>query len=209
MVPLTHYNQGGPAKPHETINDIPHHKLTEPQLFYPTSESRAFNRVDAGRVFSAAPRLPDEQDIGQGGTPAQEPWRDTRPEIVGKGGTEMQILKAADSRIPHPHLIAFEKDKFDREFRNEPETRAKRYYERLQQDQERRARSKAAKEAAEEAKKTRINTDRWQFVVTEVQATREGTGLKGRGTNSPGYRYGVPSQDRKRGQIKIPTRVEV
>jgi hypothetical protein len=46
-------------------------------------------------------------------------------------------------------------------------------------------------------------------VVKEVQATRSGTDLDGRGTQSPGFRYGVPSQERKRGQVKIPVRVEV
>ena len=209
MVPLTNYTPGAPVKLHESINDIPHHKLTEPQVFYPTSESRAFNRVDAGRVFSAAPRLPDDQDIGQGGKPAQEPWQDTRTELVGKQDTEMPILKAADSRIPHPHMIAFEKDKLDPELRNESDTRAQRYYDRLQEDQERRARAKAAKAAAEEAKKTRVDTGRWQFIVTEVEACKEGTQRNGRGTKSPGYRYGVPAQDRKRGQVKIPTRVHV
>ena len=55
----------------------------------------------------------------------------------------------------------------------------------------------------------RIETERWQFVVKKVKATRPGTGLDGRGTGSPGQRYGVPSQERKRGTVKIPTRVEV
>lgn len=211
MIPTTPYNPAStrPVTTHESINDLPQHPLTDPQLFYPTSESRAFNRVDAGRVFSAAPRLPDDEDIGQGGKPSQEPWEDTRMEIIGKKGQEMAVLKAADSRIPHPHLIAFEKDKKDPVLRGERDERTRRYLQRLEEDAAKRADMKAKQAAKQEAKKTRVQTPRWQFIVTEVQTTRTGTGEDGRGTNSPGYRYGVPAQDRKRNQVKIPTRVEV
>lgn len=211
MVPTTPYNPQQPARitPHEPINDLPSHYLTEQQLFYPTSESRQFNRVDAGRVFSAAPRLPDDMDIGQGGNPGKEMWQDTDVEIVGKRGKEMPVLKPADSRIPHPHLIAFEKDKKDPKLAGEVRARTERYAQRLLDDEKARADMKMKRAAQEEAQKTRIETSRWEFIVKEVRATRDGTGLDGRGTGSPGYRYGVPSQDRKRGQVKIPTRVEV
>jgi len=211
MIPTTPYHpeSSHPVTPHEPINDLPQHRMTDPQIFYPTSESRAFNRTDAGRVFSAASRLPDEEDTGQGGTPKHEPWRDTKVEIVGKKGNETPVLKPADSRIPHPHLIAFEKDKRDPKLRNEHQERMLRYRERLEEDAMARERIKAEKVANEEAKKTRIDTPRWQFVVTEVKTTRSGTGEDGRGTSSPGFRYGVPSQDRKRAQVKIPTKVEV
>lgn len=207
MVPLTHLdpNTNRPTSAHESINDLEQHPLTFPQLFYPTSESRAFNRTDAGRVFSGAPRLPDEHDIGQGGKNTIEPWQDTKPEIIGKRGRERPVLKPADSRIPHPHLIAYAKDKVE----YSREERQQRYHTRLQEDADARKALKAKREAAEEGKKTRIDTGRWQFVVTDVQTTRQGTGVHGRGTGSPGYRYGVPSQDRKKGQVKIPTKVEV
>lgn len=197
MVPVTQY-QEGQSSFHESINDLPHHPLTTPQLFYPTSESRAFNRTDAGRVFSAAPRLPDSQDIGQGGAPLHEPWQDTDLEIIGKKGHEMAVLKPADARIPHPHLIKHEHDKQDGKLSKMPRLIQKRYEERLQEDQAQRERTHAKKAEAEEARKTRVDTGKWQFVVTEVQAER-----------GVGTRYGVPSQDRKRGAVKIPTRVEV
>jgi hypothetical protein len=206
MVPVTQLDPTTrkPLDVHESINDLEQHPLTLPQVFYPTSESRAFNRTDAGRVFSGAPRLPDEEDIGQGGTSAVEPWQDSKPELIGKPGREKYVLKPADSRIPHPHLIAYAKDQgLDRALRQE------RYHERLREDQERREAAKAKRDAYEESKKTRVDSDRWQFVITDVQATRQGTGLDGRGTQSPGFRYGVPSQDRKRGHVKIPTKVDV
>ncbi len=208
MVPVTKMNPRTrrPNVPHESINDLEQHPVTFPQLFYPTSESRAFNRTDAGRVFSGAPRLPDDQDVGQGGKSAVEPWQDTKTEIIGRPGHTHPVLKPADSRIPHPHLVAYEKDRLDpsigfgeREARNQ---------ERLRRETERIQAAKRKQAQAEEASKTRIETPRWQFIVTEVMATRSGTGLDGRGTKSPGHRYGVPSQERKKGRVKIPTRVE-
>ena len=205
MVPTTAYTSGKKAD-HESINDLPVHPLTDPQIFYPTSESRAFNRTDAGRVFSAAPRLPDSQDIAQGGTPV-EPWRDIKIEMVGKGDQEIEVLKPADARIPHPHLIAYHTDATNRSI--DHQTRQERYQQRLDADAEAREVARAKKVAKDEAKKTRLDTGRWQFIVTDVKVSRQGTGPRGRGTNSPGARYGVPHEDRKKGQVKIPRKVEV
>ena len=116
-------------------------------------------------------------------------------------------MKPADSRIPHPHLIAYEKDKIDPELeRREVE---RRYLERLAEEETRRKQASERAAQDEESKRTKIDMGRWQFVVTEVMATRNGTGLDGRGSKSPGFRYGVPSQERKKGQIKIPTEVRV
>lgn len=42
----------GRQNPHESINDLPVHRSTLLQLFYPTSESRHFTREDAGKVFA-------------------------------------------------------------------------------------------------------------------------------------------------------------
>lgn len=207
MLPTTPY-QPSNVVPHESINDLPVHPLTDPQLFYPTSESRAFNRTDAGRVFSAAPRLPDSQDIAQGGVPI-EPWQDTQPEKTGKGDTEIDVLKPADARIPHPHLIAYAKDRRNDNLRGNQEEVARRYEERLNDDAEARAKARERKFAQDEKKKTRVETNRWQYVVTDVKVSRQGTGRDGRGNGSPGMRYGLPHEDRKKGQIKIPTKVEV
>lgn len=203
MVPTTDLDpiSRQPTSAHESINDLEQHPLTFTQLFYPTSESRAFNRTDAGRVFSGAPRLPDHE----GHVPV-EPWQDSTPELIGKRGHEKYVLKPADSRIPHPHLIAAEKE---RATGVPPAEQVRHYNQRLQEDADRRKELKAKREAAQESTKTRIDAGRWQFVVTDVQTSRQGTGIHGRGTGSPGYRYGVPSEERKRGRVKIPTKVDV
>jgi hypothetical protein len=199
MVPTTQYSETAPNRAkHESINDLPHHNLTAPQIFYPTSESRAFNRTDAGRVFSAAPRLPDSQDVGQGGTPLNEPWADTDVEIAGKRGHEAPVLKPSDARIPHPHLIKHEQDKLDPRYSENGRELHSRYEARLQQDREAREQLFAKRARKAEARKTRVDSGRWQFVFDEVNAEK---GI--------GMRYGVPSQDRKRAQVKIPTKVEV
>lgn len=197
MVPVTEYMQNSPVY-HEGINDLPVHSSTTPQLFYPTSESRAFNRTDAGRVFSAAPRLPDSQDIGQGGAPKFEPWQDTKIEVIGKVGHEKPVLKPADARIPHPHLIKHEQDKRDQRLSQDMQKVRERYTHRLEEDKRQRAERKAASAALEESQKTRVDKGKWEFVFTDVPAEK-----------GVGNRYGVPSQDRKRGAVKIPTSVEV
>lgn len=50
MLPQTPY-QRGRIVPHESINDLPVHPQTRPQLFWPTSESRHFTREDAAKAF--------------------------------------------------------------------------------------------------------------------------------------------------------------
>jgi hypothetical protein len=129
--------------------------------------------------------------------------------MIGPMGKEMLVLKPADARIPHPHLIAHEKDKLNPDLKGDARERDRRYYERIAADEAARAQAKEKKAAMMEAKKTRVQSDRWEWVVSDVQATAVGTGKDGRGTKSVGERYGVPSQDRKRGQVKIPTRVLV
>ncbi|KAM3066558.1 hypothetical protein ACMFMG_002272 [Clarireedia jacksonii] len=67
MVPKTEYNPNG-RNNHESINDLPVHAATGPQIFYPTSESRHFTRVDAAKVFDekllpADERIPHPQMI--------------------------------------------------------------------------------------------------------------------------------------------------
>ena len=212
MVPITALTN--PPTPHESINDLPAHPLTAPQIFYPTSESRPFNRTDAGRVFSAAPRLPDSQDIGQGGTPLYQPWQNTSKELIGRPLTnketkkgnkragEIEVLKPADARIPHPHMIANEIDKLDPALKGQTREIRQRYENRLREEEVMIEQSAKRKVAKAEKSKTRVQSERWEWIVQDVKAEVLGKGVVGE-------RYGIPSQDRKRGQIKIPRKVEV
>lgn len=200
-------------RPHESINDLPAHRLTDAQIFYPVSESRHFTRSDAGRVFSAAPaRLhgvvakevanPDE-------TVSRITQNPSKIETVGKGADEQPVLQAADVRIPHPYLVAYERDREARpEERNEV---FKAHAERLEKEE---AAEKERKRFAEERRERNMShvkpeSSRFEFRINDVAVSRETTGTDGRGHKAPGRRYGVPSYERKKGQVKIPTRVVV
>src|SRR5436190_3404014 len=215
MVPTTPYIKPPRAPiPHESINDLPVHRLTEPQIFYPVSESRQFTRVDAGRVFSAAPALPNSSSPDN--EPRNSPSTITRItrhpeniERIGKGAAEQQVLQPADMRIPHPHLIAFEHDRI--QFGGETHLRNKAFRERLEAEDLAAAARKDRLRQKKECETTRIAPEgaRFEFRFRDVVVSREGTGLDGRGVGAPGRRYGVPSYERKRGAVKIPTKVEV
>jgi len=51
MLQKTPYDPDKPPVAHESINDLPVHRVTGPQIFLPTSESRHFTRADAARAF--------------------------------------------------------------------------------------------------------------------------------------------------------------
>jgi hypothetical protein len=180
---------------------------TEPQIFYPVSESRQFTRVDAGRVFSGAPAELRKHKTAE--DPTYVTPRQRRVERVGNGDDEYEVLRPADERIPHPHLIAFEKDRMTHP--NERREVMQRYNERLEKEEEAEKERKRLAKEKEEQSLTRIVSEdsRFEFRFRDVVVSRETVGPKGRGMKAPGRRYGVPSSERKKGQVKIPTRVEV
>ncbi|PGH13521.1 hypothetical protein AJ80_06271 [Polytolypa hystricis UAMH7299] len=196
--------------PHEPINDLPVHRLTDPQIFYPVSESRQFTRVDAGRVFSAAPAQTDDATRPAHNTPdsiAQVTHNPGRIEKVGK--KDEQVLLPADLRIPHPHLVAYEHDRIH--LAQEKKQRSQRFAERLDAeeaaDKDRKDRQK--QKIADATNRVVSHGGRYEFRFRDAVVSRENTGADGWGTKAPGKRYGVPNYDRKRGAVKIPTRVDV
>ncbi|KAJ5451218.1 Ribosomal protein S35 mitochondrial [Penicillium cf. griseofulvum] len=187
MVPTTPLAEPGERQTyHEPINDLPAHPLTGSQIFYPVPESRSFNRVEAGRI------LEDPNSIG---------W-------VGKGDNARQILQPADVRIPHPHLVALERDRLAHP--NERLAVADLQSKRLERqdaiEQARRERIQARREK----KLTVVSPEdsRFDYRIKDTIYTKETTGIDGRGSKAAGRRYGVPHRDRTRGEVKIPTRVE-
>ena len=73
------------------------------------------------------------------------------------------------------------------------------------QDREEREKARKAKEERE-VKRVAPPQGRWEFRFRDVSV--ESVGKDGRDKRGVGARYGIPHEDRKRGQIKIPTRVE-
>ena len=112
-------------------------------------------------------------------------------------------LLPADKRIPHPELIQlakWEAEGHDRatRVRLRREADAQAAHEREEKDRKQRE--------YEERTQVVVKGRRWDFKFEDVSA--EKVGKDGRGRHAVGLRYGFPLEDRKRGQIKIPTSVE-
>ena len=117
------------------------------------------------------------------------------------GETFEKGLLPPEKRIPHPQAVAIEKDRLEGtifEERNSKNWEAA--------DARDRALEKvAARRREKEVKATTIvQSGRWNFKFRDVVVDRESVG---RHVPGVGSRYGVPPQDRKKGQVKIPTRV--
>lgn len=112
-------------------------------------------------------------------------------------------LKPADERIPNPAILFMEKlnrEKMDTQKRQDAIAN---YLEGRHQAQQKKEQRRLEKEA----KETKVvKGRRWDFKFTEVNA--ELVARNGRSVDAVGWRYGMPHQDRKRGQWKIQTSVD-
>ncbi len=113
-------------------------------------------------------------------------------------------LLPADARIPHPQLIAAERDRLAG---LKPEEVAANSARRDEEARARRERDERKRAERERKRTTVVRTQRWDFKFMDVSAER--VGKDGRAPEGVGWRYGFPHQDRKRGLVKIPTRVTV
>lgn len=112
-------------------------------------------------------------------------------------------LLPADERIAHPDLIQLERDIQAGVPRDE---RIKAVQKR---DEEKRKKKEEAERKKLEWEQKNIKTvagSRWDFKFQNVSV--DDVGKDGRGRRGVGWRYGMPHEDRKRGQIKIPRSVE-
>jgi hypothetical protein len=111
-------------------------------------------------------------------------------------------LLPADDRIPHPGLVLAERELAS----------GLSFEERKRLAEQRFAAEQAKKKAEEEAKQAELRNlkkvpkRRWDFVIQNI--TVEKAGKDGRGPDGVGWRYGFPHEDRKKGQVKIPTFVD-
>ncbi|KAJ5947447.1 hypothetical protein N7466_000462 [Penicillium verhagenii] len=212
MIPITPLaDRGERPNFHEPINDLPVHPSTGSQIFYPVPESRAFTRVDAGRVFSGAPAMENDRkaQISHPSDLVEEIVQNPHSiEWVGKGANARQVLQPADLRIPHPQLVQLERDRMSNP--NERRAVGERHTQRLQRQEEA---EKKRRDRAQERREKSVNTiepagGRFDYRVKDAVFTKETVGVDGRAHWAPGRRYGVPTNDRTRGTVKIPTRVE-
>ncbi|CAK7204250.1 hypothetical protein SEUCBS139899_007005 [Sporothrix eucalyptigena] len=112
-------------------------------------------------------------------------------------------MLSADKRMPIPELIQVEKELLSDDA--DYETTLRNFHKKASAEQD--ALAKADREAAvaDEARTKRVDTDRFEFRIRDINA--DNVGPKGRSPHAVGWRYGVPFDDRKRGQVKIPTKV--
>lgn len=118
-------------------------------------------------------------------------------------------LLPADERIPHPELIELARERSAGLSRDE---RVQRQRERLRKDEEARIAAETKFREREEKTVKKILPDglgghggRWEWRFRDIRV--EDVGKDGRSSTGTGWRYGVPHEDRKRGQVKIPTEV--
>lgn len=112
-------------------------------------------------------------------------------------------LLPADKRVPIPELIALERDVLTGA--RSPEDSFRAFRAKTAAEHEAMVQRDRVAAAAEHARTTRAETKRFEFRIRDINA--EDVGRNGRSPKAVGWRYGVPFDDRKRGQIKIPTSV--
>lgn len=111
-------------------------------------------------------------------------------------------LKPAEDRVPHTELVQRQKWQHEGIQSNERKLMQRAKDAKDVQSRKVLERKKKEKEALEIK---RVETGRSEFRFQDIRV--ESVGLKGRSKEGVGARYGIPHHDRKKGQIKIPTRV--
>ena len=111
-------------------------------------------------------------------------------------------LKPAEDRVPHTELVQLEKWKHE----------GVQHDDRIQLQRQKDAQAIQSRKVLEMKRKekeareiTKVETQRSEFRFQDIRV--ESAGPNGRSKEGVGARYGIPPQDRKKGQIKIPTRV--
>ncbi|KAH7113300.1 eukaryotic mitochondrial regulator protein-domain-containing protein [Dendryphion nanum] len=132
--------------------------------------------------------------------PVAESRRFTRADA---GKAFQNDLLPADDRIPHPELVDAE-----REIAQGLSFRERQALATARHDAEEEAKRVAEETRRAEELRTRktVPQRRWDYVFTDVSV--EQAGKNGRGAKGVGWRYGFPHEDRKKGMVKIPTKVE-
>jgi hypothetical protein len=112
-------------------------------------------------------------------------------------------LKAADERIPNTAILFMEKLNNEVDGTQERQDAIAKYLT----DKDKARKNAERKKLQEEQRTTQIVPGRrWDFKFTQVNS--ELVARNGRSVDAVGWRYGMPHEDRKRGQIKIPTSVD-
>lgn len=132
--------------------------------------------------------------------PTSESRHFTREDAAKAFGDKML---PADKRVPHPELIQLEKHILEGKTRPEAEAL---FNESALKSETAMAQREQARREFEESKKKRVDSGRFEFRFEEINV--DDAGRDGRSRKGTGWRYGMPFYDRRRGEVKIPTKVE-
>ncbi|KAL1646516.1 hypothetical protein SLS58_003101 [Diplodia intermedia] len=111
-------------------------------------------------------------------------------------------LLPAEKRIPHPDLVELERDGLEGLGYEERLDRQRARNDRHDEEKARRERRALARAA----RTSRVPARRWDFRFHDFSV--EQVGRDGKHPAGVGWRYGAPHEDRKRGQVKIPKKVD-
>lgn len=132
--------------------------------------------------------------------PTSESRHFTREDAAKAFGDKML---PADERVPHPELIQLEKDILEGKTQDEA---MKRFEESAMASESALAQREKSRREWEERKKTSVDSGRFDFRFEDINV--DSAGKDGRSRKGTGWRYGMPFYDRRRGEVKIPTKVE-
>lgn len=112
-------------------------------------------------------------------------------------------MLSADDRIPHKELVQHYRRVKDG---MTPRESREKFVNEARQSQENDEAREAEIGERERKITTIVTSDRFQFRFKKM--TVDDVGLDGRSRRGVGWRYGMPYEDRKKNQVKIPTKIE-
>ena len=111
-------------------------------------------------------------------------------------------LRPAEERIPHPELVEIQQW-YNAGLQREAVADLQR--KKIEEEERIRSEKERVRAKKEQLLVKKTETPRWEFRFRNISV--ESVGKDGRDRKGVGARYGMPFEDRKKGQIKIPTRV--
>lgn len=112
-------------------------------------------------------------------------------------------MLSPDKRVPHPELVEMERRVKDGMREKESWNQFKKEAKKSEDDLDLRILSLAEKDKLDT---TTVTTGRFDFRIKSVSA--DDVGKDGRARHGVGWRYGIPFEDRKKDQVKIPTKID-
>ena len=112
-------------------------------------------------------------------------------------------MLSPDERVPHRELVEMEKRVKDGMKQKESWNQFKKEAQKSQDDRDLKIFSVAEKERKNT---TTVTTGRFDFRIKPISA--DDVGKDGRSRAGVGWRYGIPFEDRKKNQVKIPTKID-